>query len=162
MHAPLVDGSEGAAAEPRRHPLAIVLVAAAAGILVDRHRPLPLGAWWAAAATGLTIWTLLELNWRLRKVRLPRCRLVAVPRWARAAVAPNLCAALAGNLALLSAVAATAGAWHHCRWNLCKDDDLGLFARRKAEPACVEAIAVERPRELPPSAESWSTLRGSR
>ena len=46
-------------------------------------------------------------------------------------------------------MAATAGAWHHCRWYLTADDDLGRFARRKAEPACVEAVVAQMPRPLP-------------
>ena len=36
-------------------------------------------------------------------------------------------------------------AWRHCRWNLFADDDLGCYASRKAQPICIEAVAVESP-----------------
>ncbi len=55
-----------------------------------------------------------------------------------------------GSLAVLAAVASTAGAWHHCRWSLLGADDLGRYARHKAQPVCVEAVAVQSPRRLPP------------
>ena len=57
---------------------------------------------------------------------------------------------LLGNVLLLLAVAATAGAWRHCCWNLFSADDLGCYARHKAQPICIEAVAVESPRALPP------------
>ena len=155
MPAPPLDAANKPALGPRYHPLVIVLVAAAAGIIFDRHWPLRVEAWWVLAAGGLTAWTAIRLGRQLY------CRLLpAAPT--RDVSASDFLVSLAGNVALLLAVAAAAGAWHHCRWNLFAADDLGLFARRKAEPACFEAVAVERPRELPPSVESWSSLKGSR
>ena len=51
--------------------------------------------------------------------------------------------------ALLVAVAALGGAWHHCRWRLAASDDLKAFADRAARPVCVQAIALSAPRPLP-------------
>jgi competence protein ComEC len=51
------------------------------------------------------------------------------------------------------AMASTAGAWHHCYWNWYPADDLGNFTPSKAEPICLEAVALDSPRELPPSPE---------
>jgi competence protein ComEC len=109
---------------PRYQPLVIVLTAAVAGILLDRFWPLPLWAWWTAAVCGLTAW--LPLAWRDR-ISL-------------------------GGFALLLSVAATAGAWHHCRWSLFADDELGRFARHKAQPVCLEVLALGAPRAMPPAA----------
>ncbi len=166
MPAPPLDAANKPAPGPRYHPLVIVLVAAAVGIIVDRHWPLRVEAWWTLAAGGLTAWTAIRLGRKFWLGRQLYCRLLpAVTRGGSttAAPTPGFLISLAGNIALLLAVAAAAGAWHHCRWNLFAADDLGLFARRKAEPACFEAVAVERPRELPPSsANSWSSRDGSR
>ena len=155
MPAPPLDAANKPAPGPRYHPLVIVLVAAASGIIFDRHWPLRVEAWWVLAAVWLAAWIAIRLGRQLY------CRLLpAAPT--RDVSTSDFLVSLAGNVALLLAVASAAGAWHHCRWNLFAADDLGLFARRKAEPACFEAVAVERPRELPPSVESWSTLKGSR
>jgi competence protein ComEC len=105
----------------RYQPLVIVLAAAAAGILLDRFGPLRVWAWWMIAAGGLGCWL---LAWRSARVWL-------------------------GSLALCLAMAATAGAWHHCRWYLLASDDLGRYGRVKPQPTCVEAIAVRMPRRLP-------------
>jgi competence protein ComEC len=109
---------------PRYHPLVIVLTAVVGGILFDRFGPLPLWAWWIVASGGLALWG--GLAWRRRSTP--------------------------AGFALLLAVAATAGAWHHCRWHLFVDDDLGRYARREAEPACVDVVALAAPRNVPPSA----------
>ena len=111
-------------AEPRYQPLVIVLAAAAAGILADRFRPLPLWAWWTMAVGGLAVWVTPLVGRRLPKLLL-------------------------SNAALLLSVAATMAAWHHCRWYLFAADDLGRYAHRKAQPICVEATAVRMPRTLP-------------
>ena len=110
--------------EPRYEPLVIVLAAAAAGVLADRLAPLPLAAWSGLAAAGVGLWFVVPKSWRA--------------------------GAVVGNVLLLAAVAATAGAWHHCRWTLFAADDLGCYARRKAEPVCIEAVVVDSPRALPP------------
>jgi competence protein ComEC len=114
--------------EPRYQPLVIVLTAVAAGILLDRCRPMSLATWWIAAGGGLGLWTLVRLRLQNRE------------------------AIILGNVLLLTAVMATAGAWHHCRWNLFADDDLGRYARRDVQPVCIEAVAVESPRILPRAA----------
>jgi competence protein ComEC len=136
---------------PHYQPLVIVLAAAAAGILADRSWPLPLAAWWTLAAAGLILWLLAPILWRIS------------PFGRRAPVTDDNTAAdsdspspthgaslLLGNALVLLAVAATAAAWHHCRWHLFADDDVGRYAQRKAQPICIEAVAVESPRALPP------------
>jgi competence protein ComEC len=105
----------------RYQPLVTVLAVAAAGILLDRFWPLPLWAWWTMMAVGLGGWL---LAWRRGPVLL-------------------------GGLALCLAVAATAGAWHHCRWYLLASDDLGRYARVKPQPTCIEAVAARMPRRSP-------------
>ena len=105
------------------HPLVIVLAATALGIVADNYRPLPVGLWWSIALGGLIAWLIL---WRLDRIRIA------------AAV-------------LLIAVAAIAASWHHCRWSLFADDDLGSFARSTGQPVCVEAIVLKTPRLIPRS-----------
>jgi competence protein ComEC len=56
---------------------------------------------------------------------------------------------LLGNVFLLVAVVATAGAWRHCGWNLFSADDLGRYARSKAQPIAIDAVAIEAPRASP-------------
>jgi competence protein ComEC len=125
MAAPSSNPASSHSAEPPYQPLVVVLAAASLGIVADRFWPLPLGAWWAMAAGGLTAWAILARPALLgRRLHLT-------------------------NATLLLAAAATAAAWHHCCWYLSADDDLGCFARRKAEPVCVEALAVKMPRRLP-------------
>jgi competence protein ComEC len=113
--------------ETRYQPLVIVLTAVVLGIITDRFRPLPLSAWLALVAAALVVWAVVLACARRGSLVL-------------------------GNIFLLLAVAATAGAWHHYRWNLFSDDDLSRYARRSAQPVCVEAIAVESPRAFPPRA----------
>ena len=110
------------ASTPGYHPLVIVLAAAAGGMVVDRYRPLPLVVWWTIAAAGLGGWSLL---WRKRR------------NWVASVV-------------LLLAALATAASWHHCRWNLFGGDDLGRFARGQQQPVCIEAVALQTPRVIPP------------
>lgn len=107
---------------PGYYPLVIVLAAAAAGMVADRYRPLPVAAWWAMAAVGLCLWFPL---WRRQQSR-------------------------AASLSLLFAAAALAVSWHHCCWNLFRDDDLGLFARTRQQPVYIEAVALQTPRLVPP------------
>ncbi len=106
---------------PRYQPLVIVLAAACAGIVADRFWPMPVLAWWAAAAIAWGAWLGL---WRQ---------------------GGNASAAIV----LLLAVAATVASWHHCRWGLFADDDLGHYARAETEPVCLEAIARKAPRLVP-------------
>ena len=106
---------------PGYHPLVIVLAAVAAGMVVDRYRPLPLAAWWTIAAAGLGGWFMF---WHKRRN-------------------------MAASVVLLLAALALAASWHHCRWNLFGGDDLGLFARTQQQPVCIEAVALQTPRVIP-------------
>lgn len=130
MAAPSSNPASSHAAEPPYQPLVVVLAAASLGIVADRFWPLPLGAWWTMAVGGLTAWAILARPALLGRFRLGRQLHLT-------------------NATLLLAAAATAAAWHHCCWYLLAADDLGCFARRKAEPVCVEALAVKMPRRLP-------------
>ena len=119
------------------HPLVIALTAVAAGMVVDRYRPLPVAVWWAIAAAGLGGWFML---WRRRQNKV-------------------------ASVILLLAGLALAASWHHCRWNLFGGDDLGLFARSQQQPVCIEAVALQTPRVIPTggvqSAGFVATGRGS-
>ncbi len=106
---------------PRYQPLVIVLTAVCGGIVVDRYWPISVFAWWAIAGGAWAIWLGL---WRYR-------------------------ATAAAAVALLIAVAATAGSWHHLRWYLFAENDLGRYAEAEAQPVCVEAIALQRARMVP-------------
>jgi predicted membrane metal-binding protein len=103
------------------NPAVIVLAAAAAGMVVDRYRPLPFIVWWGIAAACLGGW----------------CVLCGKRR--------NMAAAVV----LFLAVMALAASWHHCRWYLFGGDDLGLFAHTQQQPVCLEAVAVQTPRVIP-------------
>src|SRR5690242_19771327 len=92
-------------AAPRYHPLVIVLAAVAAGIFCDAKSPLAAPAWWAIAVGGWLLWLLL---WRAGHDR-------------------------SASLVLCMALAALGGAWHHCRWYLFANDELGQFAREAAQ-----------------------------
>ena len=54
-------------------------------------------------------------------------------------------------MVLLLAGLALAASWHHCRWDLFGDDDMGLFARTQQQPVCIEAVALQTPRVIPPA-----------
>jgi competence protein ComEC len=101
----------------RYHPLVIVLTAAAAGIVVDRYRPLTLTAWCVIAASALGFWSVAD---RRRKQ-------------------------VVGSAVLFIAIAALAAGWHHDRWNLFGANDIGLFAKSRQEPVYIEAVALETP-----------------
>ena len=111
-------------AEPRRlqryQPLVVILTAACVGIFADRQAwslmPHSFELWWCLAAATLATWFVLS----------------SVNRRSAAVVA------------ILISVAAVGGAWHHARWNLFADDDLGRFATPSPQPVCLEAIAEKR------------------
>jgi len=122
-------------AKPRYQPLLIVLAAAAAGIAADNYFPRATWLWMAAAGTAMVLW------WRLWR-----------RNWSRFA-----------SIVLLAAIASAAGAWHHCRWDWFPADDLGNFAPGKAEPVCLEAVALSAPREVPaPPVDPMQSLHGQR
>lgn len=56
--------------------------------------------------------------------------------------------------ALLTAVAALGGGWHHLRWNQFPVDDLGRYAREESQPACIEGVVAERVKISPPADRS--------
>jgi competence protein ComEC len=145
------------ASHARYQPLVIVLSAVVAGILADRFWPLPLAAWWTAAVAGLLLWMALLFGPKLYGVlgRQLYCRPVSKQlRDGSATAIPtatsNRIPLILGNILLLLAVAATSAAWWHCCWNLFSADDLSRIARRNAQPICIEAVAIESPRALPP------------
>ncbi len=106
---------------PRYRPLVIVLAAACAGIAADYYRPLSFQAWLTAGLLWLGIW-----------------RLLAKQGYHRAA---------AGLIFL--AVFSAAGAWHHYRWNLFEENDLGNYTAAKKQPVALEAIVLTAPRQRP-------------
>jgi competence protein ComEC len=117
---------------PRYQPLVIVLAAASAGIAGDRFCPLGVWLWMALAGTSMFVW------WRLSRRGSSRI----------------------ASAVLLLAIASAAGSWHHCRWNWCTADNLGNFTPSKAEPVCLEAVALGAPRELPaPPLDSMQSMR---
>ncbi|MEX2186744.1 MAG: DNA internalization-related competence protein ComEC/Rec2 [Pirellulales bacterium] len=105
----------------QRHPLVVVLAAAAIGMVVDRHVAIGFEAWLVAAAATLAVWFAFRLARRDR----------------------------AAQFVLLLAVAAVAGLWHHDRWHLFAADDIGLYADLEARPVCVEGVTQSLPRYVP-------------
>jgi competence protein ComEC len=108
--------------KPRYQPLVIVLAAVSAGIALDHFYPLSVWFWMLSAGVSMAAWH--------KSARRGRNQLA--------------------SFVLLAAIVSTAAAWHHCRWNWFAADDLGNFASQKAEPVCLEAVALGTPRELPP------------
>lgn len=106
---------------PRYQPLVLVAAALAAGIVADRYSPASAVVWWLIA---LATWCGWLLAWRLR--------------WTQFATA-LLCCSVAG----------LGAAWHHQRWRLFGEDEIGRFAVDEARPVCLEAIAVGSPRWVP-------------
>ncbi len=106
---------------PRYQPLVVVLAAVCLGVVVDRVWPPAIWVWWVVVLACWPVWLML---WRRGRQR-------------------------AAAICLLAAVAAAAGSWHHCRWFLFAEDDLGYIARSQAQPVCVEAVARCAPRLVP-------------
>src|SRR5262245_58469585 len=105
-------------------PLLIVLAAVCAGIVADRYRwpwPLSFPTWFLLAVAGWAAWFVASRH-----------------RSKRTSIA-----------ALCIALAAAGAAWHHLRWDLFADDDLGRFASQTPQPICLEGIATAAPREFP-------------
>ena len=98
----------------------IVAAVVSAGIVADRQWGISVLLWWLLSLAACAVWVVL---WRRRN--------------------------RAAGLALLLALAACGGAWHHCRWHLSRDDDLGFCARSEQQPVCLEATAVSGTRRQP-------------
>jgi competence protein ComEC len=117
----------------RYQPLVIILIAACAGIVADRYAwpiaPRSFQAWLIVAVIALAIWWVLR--WTSRD--------------------------FAAGVLLLIAIAAAAGARHHDRWNLYREDELGRFATEAQTPICLEAICAGAPQVVPPP--SFDPLR---
>jgi competence protein ComEC len=103
-------------------PLVLALMAASAGVLLDRFAPVAEAVWWLGA---LVAWCGWWLAWR---------------QGARRAAA----------LPLVISIGLTAAAWHHCRWSLFAADDVGLLAVETPEPVAIEVRAERSPRRMPP------------
>ncbi len=109
----------------RYQPLVIILAATCVGILADRQAwsfvPHSFELWWCVAALALVAWlVLLQIDQDSAAI-----------------------------LAILISAAAIGGAWHHARWNLFANDEVGRFATLSPQPICLEAIAESAPREVP-------------
>ena len=102
-------------------PLVLVLTALATGMVVDRNVALGAYLWFGVAAGMLFLWL---VAWRVRLEQF-------------------------GSAFLLAGVAAAGGSWHHDRWNLYPDDEVGFFVREEIRPLVLEGIAVTSPRWVP-------------
>ena len=107
--------------EPTYYPLVLIVCALAAGIILDRVRPLAATLWTLAAVAALGTWLLV---WLLRRDRL------------------------ASGLLLVSFLAA-GGAWHHYSWRLFGEDEIGRSVDEVLRPAVLEAVAITSPRWVP-------------
>src|SRR5688500_172423 len=96
------------------HPLLLLVAALAVGIAIDRYRPLAAEVWWLISVAAIATWWLL---WRARQE-------------------------VASSCTLLVAVLACGGAWHHDRWNLYGQDEIGLMVREEIRPIVLEGIAL--------------------
>lgn len=115
-----VQGEQAVPPSPRYQPLVPVAVAVCAGIVTDRFVAWPVGLWWSAGAVACAAWWML---WRRGLDRV-------------------------AGLTILAAAAACGGAWHHCRWTLFEDDDLGFSTQRIEQPVCLEGIVLSGPRRV--------------
>jgi competence protein ComEC len=123
---------EAAATKTRYQPLVNVLLAVAAGIVVDRFGRerinLPAFAtFYLSAVVMLTAWWII---WRNRAASRPRRELVAA-------------------CILLASVSLTAAAWHDLRWHHFDRHEIGRFAADQAAPVCIDVVARESPSALP-------------
>lgn len=119
----LLGATDAAAAGrwPRYQPLVLVAAALAAGIVADRYSPASAVVWWLAAVASWCGWL---LAWRRGWNFL-------------------------GTALLCVSVVGLGGAWHHQRWRLFGDDEIGRFAAEEAAPVCLEATALSSPRYVP-------------
>ncbi len=103
-------------------PLVVVLAAFCVGILLDRAASCSLHIWASGAAGSLVVWFVFHVASKERTAAV----------------------------ALVLAIGAIGGAWHHCRWSLFPSNDLGTFAAKEPAPVCIEAIALKGTRRVAP------------
>ncbi len=103
------------------HPLLLIAVALAVGMVCDRNWPLAAEVWFLASIAALSAWWLV---WRL----------------GREAPASGV---------LLAALLAAGGAWHHDRWNLFAADEIGRMVQEQTHPLVLEGRAMNSPRWVP-------------
>ncbi|NIP86994.1 MAG: DUF4131 domain-containing protein, partial [Planctomycetales bacterium] len=115
-------------------PLVTILLAAAAGILVDRLWPLPLPLWCLAAMTALALW------WPLYNRRQN----------------------LAAGVALSVACGALGGGWHHLSWYLFSQHEIGRYAAAVPRPVCVRGRSTQVAKFVPaPQEDPLRTIPAS-
>ena len=95
-------------------PMALVLVALCAGIAIDRHLdPFETSTWITLVLASITVACL------------------------------GLRRALLSSVALLAAILAIGGGWHHYRWNELAADDLSWGASETPRPAWARGVIIE-------------------
>ena len=103
------------------HPLLLIVAALAAGIACDRYWPLAAEVWFLAAVAAFAGWWLV---------------------WRQGRDGP-------ASWVLLLSVLAAGGAWHHDRWNLFAEDEIGRMVEEQIHPIAIEGIAMNSPRWVP-------------
>lgn len=105
-------------------PLVLLVVALMAGIFADRSFPLPGIAWWSLSLLLIVCWW---VAWRRQSDRIDRV----------------------ASIALLAAIAALGAAWHHDRWSLYQEDNVGRMVDERIRPLVLEGVALHSPRWSP-------------
>ena len=114
------EGHTPMASAGRYQPLVLILAAAAAGIAIDRWRPLSLSVWSSIATIGLIA---TVTAWRTNRHR-------------------------AAAIGLAVAIIAIGGARHHVGWYLFAADDLSVFADDEPWPVQVRGRLVGSPQRI--------------
>ena len=113
------------------HPLLLVAAAIAAGMACDRYWPLAAEVWFLASIAALATWWIV---WRQGRDAAASC-------------------------VLLVSVLAAGGAWHHDRWYLFADDEIGRMVEEQIHPIAIEGRAMNSPRWVPaPPATALRTI----
>ena len=102
-------------------PLVLVLAALVIGMVVDRNLPLGQYLWFGVSAVFLFLWM---VAWRTRQEQF-------------------------ASAFLLVGIAAAGSAWHHDRWNLYRDDEIGFYVQEEIRPLVLEGVAVTSTRWVP-------------
>jgi competence protein ComEC len=128
----------------RYQPLVVVLLAAVGGILLDRLAGRFVAEQWAAGPNARSAWFGICCAAALS------CLLFWWLLWRRfdAGQRKPLRESIAAAL-LFSSVVLCSAAWHHLRWSLFSEHEIGRFAHPNGEPVCIEAIALDPPEPMP-------------